>query len=156
MKSSVNSLREFNSETPGSLRTPRKPTYSGDRCTNTPSVLHDTRRHQADTCPELRRGLSEDTENYQADRTLSAPIGTKADFTGISGAHSVIFGAIFQIFRGKSLKTGANPELQKIIAPRHALPRIALRGAVGGKKFMERDVGAILKFSGFSRFVAVL
>ena len=89
-------------------------------------------------------------------RTLSAPIGTKADFTGISGAHSVIFGAIFQIFRGKSLKTGANPELQKIIAPRHALPRIALRGAVGGKKFMERDVGAILKFSGFSRFVAVL
>ena len=36
-------------------------------------------------------------------------------------------------FRGKSLKTGANSESQKIIAPRHALPRIALRGAVTGK-----------------------
>ena len=33
-------------------------------------VLHDTRRHQADTCPELRRGLSEDTENYQADSEI--------------------------------------------------------------------------------------
>ena len=43
------------------------------------------------------------------------------------------FRANFQIFRGKSLKTGANPEPQKIIAPRHALPRIASRGAVGGK-----------------------
>ena len=74
----------------------------------------------------------------------------------VTRAPAVIFGAIFQIFRGKSLKTGANPELQKIIAPRHALPRIALRWAVGGKKFMERDVGAILKFSGFSRFVAVI
>ena len=70
VNSSVNSLHEFGSETPGSLRTPRKPTYSGDRCTSTPSVLHDTRRQQADTCPELRRGLSEDTENYQADREI--------------------------------------------------------------------------------------
>eukprot|EP01046_Picozoa_sp_COSAG06_P034101 COSAG06_NODE_3541_length_5207_cov_125.451057_1_plen_132_part_10 len=37
VNSAVNSPREFDSETPGSLRTPRKPTYSGDRCTNTPS-----------------------------------------------------------------------------------------------------------------------
>ena len=33
-------------------------------------MLHDTRRHQADTCPELRRGLSEDTEDYQADKEI--------------------------------------------------------------------------------------
>ena len=39
------------------------------------SVLHDTRRPQADTCPELhrrlselRRGLSEDSEDYQANK----------------------------------------------------------------------------------------
>ena len=44
MNSSVNSLHEFGSETPGSLWTPRKPTYSGDRCTNTPSVLHEDTR----------------------------------------------------------------------------------------------------------------
>jgi hypothetical protein len=40
-------------------------------------VLHDTRRPQADTCPELhrrlselRRGLSEDSEDYQADSEI--------------------------------------------------------------------------------------
>ena len=56
---------------------PDRLTDTEDRCTSTPSVLHDTRRHQADTCPELRRrlselrrGLSEDTENYQADSEI--------------------------------------------------------------------------------------
>ena len=42
---------------------------------------HDTRRHQADTCPELRRRLSEDTENYQKKQgttTLIVKIITRA------------------------------------------------------------------------------
>ena len=42
-----------------------------------------------------------------------------------------------------------------MIAPRYALSWVIVCGAVRGIILWTRDVGAILKFSGFSRFLAV-